>query len=124
MKLEGNGTVDLKQTLVDYELGLRIVGDIHRDNACRVTEYVEDVVIPVECRGDFAADAAGLCSFDGSRFRDALKTIASNAAKKKAKKEVDKAKGKAEEKVREKLEEKLGKDGGDKVKDALKGLFE
>lgn len=123
MKLEGNGTVDLKQTLVDYELGLRIVGDIHRDNACRVTEYVEDVVIPVECRGDFAADAAGLCSFDGSRFRDTLKTIASNAAKKKAKEEVDKAKGKAEEKVREKLEEKLGKDGGDKVKDALKGLF-
>ncbi|MGO1500940.1 MAG: AsmA family protein [Marinobacter sp.] len=124
MKLEGNGTVDLKQTLVDYELGLRIVGDIHRDNACRVTEYVEDVVIPVECRGDFAADAAGLCSFDGSRFRDALKTIASNAAKKKAKKEVDKAKGKAEEKVREKLEETLGKDDGDKLKDAIKGLFE
>ena len=123
MKLEGNGTVDLKKTLVDYELGLRIVGDIHRDNACRVTEYVEDVVIPVECRGDFSAGAASLCSFDGSRFRDTLKAIASNAAKKKAKKEVDKAKGKAEEKVREKLEEKLGKDGGDKVKDALKGLF-
>lgn len=123
MKLEGNGTVDLKKTLVDYELGLRIVGDIHRDNACRVTEYVEDVVIPVECRGDFSAGAASLCSFDGSRFRDTLKTIASNAAKKKAKEEVDKAKGKAEEKVREKLEEKLGKDGGDKVKDALKGLF-
>ena len=123
MKLEGNGTVDMKQTLVDYELGLRIVGDIHRDNACRVTEYVEDVVIPVECRGDFSAGAASLCSFDGSRFRDTLKTIASNAAKKKAKEEVDKAKGKAEEKVREKLEEKLGKDGGDKVKDALKGLF-
>jgi len=123
MKLEGNGTVDMKQALVDYELGLRIVGDIHRDNACRVTEYVEDVVIPVECRGDFSAGATSLCSFDGSRFRDTLKTIASNAAKKKAKEEVDKAKGKAEEKVREKLEEKLGKEGGDKVKDALKGLF-
>jgi len=123
MKLEGNGTVDLKKSLVDYKLGLRIVGEIHRDNACRVTEYVEDVVIPVECRGDFSAGAASLCSFDGSRFRDTLKTIASNAAKKKAKEEVDKAKGKAEEKVREKLEEKLGKDGGDKVKDALKGLF-
>lgn len=123
MKLEGNGTVDLKKTLVDYELGLRIVGDIHRDNACRVTEYVEDVVIPVECRGDFSAGAASLCSFDGSRFRDTLKTIASNAARKKAEEEVDKAKGKAEEKVREKLEEKLGEGAGDKVKDALKGLF-
>jgi len=123
MKLEGNGTVDMKQTLVDYKLGLRIVGEIHRDNACRVTEYVEDVVIPVECRGEFSAGAASLCSFDGSRFRDTLKTIASNAARKKAKEEVDKAKGKAEEKVREKLEEKLGEGAGDKVKDALKGLF-
>ncbi|SHK24067.1 AsmA protein [Marinobacter antarcticus] len=123
MKLEGNGTIDMKQTLVDYELGLRIVGEIHRDNACRVTEYVEDVVIPVECRGDFSAGAASLCSFDGSRFRDTLKTIAENAARKKAKAEVDKAKGKAEEKVREKLEEKLGEGSGEKVKDALKGLF-
>ncbi len=123
MKLEGNGTIDMKQTLVDYELGLRIVGEIHRDNACRVTEYVEDVVIPVECRGDFSAGATSLCSFDGSRFRDTLKTIAENAARKKAKAEVDKAKGKAEEKVREKLEEKLGEGSGEKVKDALKGLF-
>lgn len=123
MKLEGNGTIDMKQTFVDYELGLRIVGEIHRDNACRVTEYVEDVVIPVECRGDFSAGAASLCSFDGSRFRDTLKTIAENAARIKAKAEVDKAKGKAEEKVREKLEEKLGEGAGDKVKDALKGLF-
>lgn len=124
MKLEGNGSVDMKQTLVDYELGLRIVGEIHRDNACRVTEYVEDVVIPVECRGDFSAGAADLCSFDGSRFRDTLKTIAANAARKKAEEEVDRAKGKAEEKVRKKLEEKLGEDAGKKAKDALKGLFQ
>lgn len=123
MKLEGKGTVDMKQSLVDYELGLRIVGEIHRDNACRVTEYVEDVVIPVECRGDFSDGAASLCSFDGSRFRDALKDIAANAARKKANEEVDKAKEKVEEKAREKLEEKLGEGAGDKVKDALKGLF-
>jgi len=134
MRLEGQGSVDMKKTLVDYELGLRIVGEIHRDNACRVTEYVEDVVIPVECRGDFSAGAASLCSFDGSRFRDTLKTIAKNAAKVKAKEEVDRAKEKVEEKVdkekarveekaREKLEEKLGEGAGEKVKDKLKGLF-
>ena len=123
MKLEGNGTLDMKQSLVDYELGLRIVGDIHRDNACRVTEYVENVVIPIECRGDFSADAAGLCSFDGSRFRDTLKTIAANAARQKAQEEVDRAKDKAEEKVREKLEEKLGEGAGERVRDKLKGLF-
>jgi AsmA protein len=123
MTLEGNGTVDLQKTTMDYEAGLRIVGEIHRDKACRVTEYVENVVIPIECRGDFSAAPGDLCSFDGSRFRDTLKTIAKNAARKKAEKEVGKAKEKAEEKVREKLEEKLGKDTGDKVKDALKGLF-
>jgi len=115
MKLEGDGTIDLKQSLLDYEAGLRIVGEIHRDEACRVTEVVENVVIPVECRGNFAEDPAGLCSFDGSRFRDTLKTIAANAAKAKATEEVDKAKAKAKEKVEEKLQEKLG--------DKLKGLF-
>lgn len=123
MRLEGDGTVDLAASDLDYEIGLRIVGEIHRDEACRVTEYVEDVVIPVECRGDFSEDPAGLCSFDGSRFRDTLKTIATNAAKAKARKEVDAAKAKAEDKVSEKLKEKLGEEGGGKVKDALKGLF-
>lgn len=123
MRLEGNGALDMKQSQVDYELGLRIVGDIHRDNACRVTEYVENVVIPIECRGDFSTDAAGLCSFDGSRFRDTLKTIAANAARQKAQEEVDRAKDKAEEKVREKLEEELGEGAGEKIRDRLKGLF-
>ncbi|NWO04364.1 MAG: AsmA family protein [Alteromonadaceae bacterium] len=123
MRLEGNGTVDLAQTDLDYELGLRIVGEIHRDNACRVTEYVENVVIPVECRGNFSEEPAKLCSFDGSRFRDTLKDIAANAARAKAREEVDRAKQKAEDKVREKLEEELGGESGKKVQDALKGLF-
>jgi AsmA protein len=123
MRLEGDGTVDLAASDLDYEIGLRIVGEIHRDEACRVTEYVENVVIPVECRGDFAEDPGGLCSFDGSRFRDTLATIAENAARAKAREEVDAAKAKAEEKVSEKLREKLGEQGGDQVRDALKGLF-
>ncbi|PSF07243.1 AsmA family protein [Marinobacter fuscus] len=145
MRLEGNGTVDLLASKLDYEAGLRIVGEIHRDQACRVTEYVENVVIPVECRGNFVEDPAGLCSFDGSRFRDTLKDIAANAAKIKAKEELDRAKEKAEkelerakekadekldrakekaeEKVQEKLKEKLSGESGEKVKDALKGLF-
>lgn len=123
MALEGDGTVDMAASQLDYELGLRIVGEIHRDPACRVTEYVKNAVIPVECRGNFTEDPAGLCSFDGSRFRDTLKDMAANAAKAKAKEEVDEAKQKAEEKVKEKLEEKLGEEAGSKVKDALKGLF-
>ena len=136
MRLEGQGTVDMQQTLLDYKLGLRIVGEIHRDPACRVTDIVKDVVIPVECRGNFSDDPAGLCSFDGSRFRDALQDIAKNAAKVKVEKELDRAKSKAEDSFKDKLQEKLGgkadankeggeskKEDGDKLKDALKGLF-
>ncbi|WP_372926397.1 AsmA family protein [Marinobacter sp.] len=122
MRLEGDGTVDLAASDLDYEIGLRIVGEIHRDEACRVTEYVEDVVIPVECRGDFAEDPGGLCSFDGSRFRDTLKTIAANAARKKVSEETDRAKEKAAEKASEEIDKRLGEDG-EKVKDALKGIF-
>lgn len=122
MRLEGDGTVDLAASELDYEIGLRIVGEIHRDEACRVTEYVEDVVIPIECRGDFAEDPGGLCSFDGSRFRDTLKTIAANAARKKVSEETDRAKEKAAEKASEEIDKRLGEDG-EKIKDALKGIF-
>jgi AsmA protein len=115
MRLEGEGTIDMQQSLLDYEAGLRIVGEIHRDNACRVTEYVKNAVIPVECRGNFSEDPASLCSFDGSRFRDTLQTIAKNAAKAKVDEKVDEAKAKAEEKVKDKLQDKVG--------DKLKGLF-
>lgn len=123
MRLEGNGTVDMAASEIDYEAGLRIVGEIHRDEACRVTEYVENVVIPVECRGNFTEDPAGMCSFDGSRFRDTLKDIAANAARAKVKEETDRAREKAEEKVREKIDERLQGEDGDKVKDAIRGLF-
>ena len=123
MKLEGNGTVDLTAEALDYEAGLRIVGELHRDEACRVTEYVENVVVPVECRGNFADDPGGLCSFDGSRFRDTLKTIAANAARAKAEEEVERARERAEEKVTEELERHMESEGAEQVKDALKGLF-
>jgi AsmA protein len=122
MRLEGDGTVDLAESNLDYEIGLRIVGEIAKDNACRVTETVKNVVIPVECRGNFAEDPAGLCSFDGSRFRDTLKTIAANAARQKVSEETDRAKEKAAERASEEIDKRLGEDGG-KVKDALKGIF-
>ncbi|MFW5824652.1 MAG: AsmA family protein [Marinobacter sp.] len=123
MRLEGEGSFDLTASEMDYEAGLRIVGEIHRDEACRVTEYVENVVIPVECRGNFAEDPGELCSFDGSRFRDTLKDIAANAARAKVKEETDRVREKAEEKAREKIEERLEGEDGDKVRDAIRGLF-
>jgi AsmA protein len=122
MRLNGDGTVDMATSKLDYEIGLRVVGEIHRDQACRVSEYVQDVVIPVECRGNFAEDPGGLCSFDGSRFRDTLKDIAANAARKKVKKETEKVKEKVEEKAREEIDKRLG-DDKEKVKDAMKNLL-
>jgi len=77
-------------------------------------------VIPVECRGDISGEPAKLCSFDGSRFRDTLKGMASNAAKQKAKDEANKA---IDDKVGKELEKHVDKETSDKVKDALKGLF-
>ncbi|MDX1802255.1 MAG: AsmA-like C-terminal region-containing protein, partial [Marinobacter sp.] len=120
MKLEGNGQVHLDTSKVDYKLGLKIVGEIDKDKACRVTEVVQDVVIPVECKGDYSKEPGKLCSFDGSRFRDTLKTIAANAAKKKATSEVQKA---VDDKLGKQLDKKLDSETSGKVKDAIKGLF-
>ncbi len=133
MRLEGNGTLNMATSMIDYEAGMRIVGEIHRDEACRVSDYVQNVIIPVECRGDFSEDPAGLCSFDGSRFRDTLKDIAANAAREKVREEADRAREKVEDRVREKLNERLNRggdadaegesEGDNKVKDAIRGLF-
>lgn len=123
MRLDGSGTVNLATSMLDYRAGLHIVGEVHRDPACRVSKTVQHIVIPVECSGNFSEDPAGLCSFDGSRFGDSLKDIARGAAKAKAQDEVDRAKDKASEKIKGRLEEKLGEEDSDKVKDALRDLF-
>mgnify|MGYP006277546625 CR=1 FL=1 len=104
IRLEGDGVVDLIQSNLDYRLGLRIVGEIHRDQACRVNETVQDVVIPVRCRGAFSDDPGGLCGFDSDRFADVLEDIAKAKAKEKAQEEIERGREKLEEKAREKLE--------------------
>lgn len=118
MRLEGDGIVDLIQSNLDYRLGLRIVGEIHRDQACRVNERVQDVVIPVRCRGGFSDDPGGLCGFDSDRFSDVLESIAKAELRRKR----DEAREKAEEKAEEEIkrgEEKLK----DKAREKLEGLF-
>lgn len=138
MRLEGNGKVDMEASRVDYELGLRIVGEIHRDQACRVSQVVQNAVIPVECRGNFVEDPAGLCSFDGSRFRDTLATIAANAARARVQEETDRARERVEERARSEVDRLLNRGGsaegeegsesqgsgdGDRLRDALRGLI-
>lgn len=116
LRLEGDGMLDLTQSMLDYRVGLRVVGEVHRDNACRVNERVQQVVIPVRCRGGFGNDPAGLCSFDGERFDDVLKSMAQKA--------VDRKKEEAKKKAREHVEEKIRERVDKKTRDRLRKLFE
>jgi len=75
IRLEGDGVVDLIQSTLDYRLGLRVVGEIHRDQACRVNERIQNLVIPARCQGAFSDDPGGLCGFDSGRFSDVLKSM-------------------------------------------------
>lgn len=119
LDLDGEGTVDLARMMLDYELGLRVVGAVHENNACRVNERIMNIAIPLECRGSLE-DPGSLCSFDGSRFRDALKDVAKADVQRKANKEIDRA-------VDKQLDKVLGgeEDSGTRkqIKDAVKGLF-
>lgn len=112
MRLEGEGVVNLIESVLDYRLGLRVVGEIHRDEACRVNERIQKVTLPVRCRGAFSEEPGKLCGFDSSRFAGVLESM----AKQEVKRKVDEGK----EKVRKKIKKELGEKAGD----ALKGLFQ
>lgn len=103
MALEGQGTVDAQDMVLDYKAGLRILGDVHENPSCRVNEKLTGVVIPVKCEGPLAGEQGLPCKFDTARFRDTLKDL----VKAEAKEEIEEEKEKAKEKVREKAQEKL-----------------
>lgn len=115
MRLEGDGVVNLIKSMLDYRVGLRVVGDIHRDKACRVNERIQDIVIPVRCEGGFGDDPAGLCGFDGSRFGDVLESM--------ARKEVERKKDEAKEKARERVEKEIKERVDEDTQDRIKNLF-
>jgi len=114
IRLEGDGVVDLIQSTLDYRLGLRVVGEIHRDQACRVNERIQNLVIPARCQGAFSDDPGGLCGFDSGRFSDVLKSMGEA--------EIERKREEVEEKAQEEI--KRGEDKlKDKAKEKLKGLF-
>ncbi len=111
IRLEGDGMVNLIESLLDYRLGLRIVGDVHRDQACRVNERVQNIVIPVRCQGAFSDDPAGLCRFDSSRFAEVLTSMGRaeldrqrERVEERAREETDRLREQADEKVEEEKE--------------------
>ncbi|WP_295716917.1 AsmA family protein [uncultured Halovibrio sp.] len=115
LRLEGDGVVNLIESMLDYRVGLRVVGEVHRDNACRVNERIQNVIIPVRCKGGFGDDPAGLCGFDGSRFGDVLESM--------ARQEVDRKKEEAEEKARERVEEEIKERVDEDTRDRIRNLF-
>ncbi|XOZ33177.1 AsmA family protein [Halomonadaceae bacterium KBTZ08] len=116
LRLEGDGMVDLIQSMLDYRVGLHVVGEVHRDQACRVNERVQKVVIPVRCQGGFGDDPANFCGFDGERFGDVLESMAQEA--------IDQKKDEAEEKARERVEEEIKERVDKKTRDRIRNLFE
>lgn len=116
LRLEGDGTVDAASLDMAYRLGLRVVGDVHRDPACRVNERIKQVVIPVRCEGNLTDDPAGLCGFDSSRFTQVLKDMARGEVDRKrqeleqeGKQKLDAERKKREEEAKKKLEEEGGR---------------
>ena len=119
MNLGGKGKINLKQMTLDYELGLKVVGDIDKDKACRVNPRVQGLVIPVKCEGSLAGANKSLCRFDSARFGDVIRKAAENAGKQKLHQEINKG--------LDKLLKKNGssdKNGDNSLKDKLKGLFQ
>ncbi|WP_077529374.1 AsmA family protein [Vreelandella utahensis] len=115
LRLEGDGVVNLIESMLDYRLGLRIVGEVHRDQACRVNERVQNVVIPVRCEGGFGDDPAGLCGFDSSRFGDVLESM--------ARQEIDRKKEEAKDKARERVEKAIKERVDEDTRDRIRNLF-
>jgi len=108
LRLEGDGTVDISSLDMAYRLGLRVVGDIHRDRACRVNERVQNIVIPVRCSGNLTDDPAGLCGFDARRFSEVLSSMGRaeldrqrQRLEQEAREASDKLRGEAEERARQ-----------------------
>ena len=105
LDLNGIGPVNLLDNTMDLKLDLKAVDDRQAVNACEIMNpRLAEISWPLRCRGNFSTQSGKeLCSIDQSRL-DKLVLQA------------------AEQKLGEKLKEKMGKDG-EKLKDALKGLF-
>lgn len=99
MLLEGNGTIDLASMALDYQAGLKVVGVVNQDPACRVSEKVQGLVLPIKCEGVIGAGGS-LCGLDQARLGSLLQSVAVNTAK---------------EKINKKLDKKLDKLFGDKA---------
>ncbi|MFW1677363.1 AsmA family protein [Pontibacter sp. JAM-7] len=103
MALNGRGLVNLPKQTLDYRLGFKVEKNLFKET-CSFPNALENVEIPINCKGGFATPPQKMCKPDLSVITDALKARVK-----------EKAKAKVEEKLNKELENKLG--------DKLKGLL-
>ncbi len=121
LQASGQGHIELEQQTLDTRLALRAIGELG-DTACRVHDKVQNLSIPVRCKGAFTDAPASLCQLDSKALTREAGKLAKQEAVRKAEKEIDRA---IDKKVNKKLEKYLGEDSGvgDALKKGLKNLF-
>jgi len=124
LDLGGKGKVNLQQMNLNYELGLKVVGDVAKDKACRVNPRVQGLVIPVKCEGSLTGGGKSLCRFDTSRFADVARQALEKAGKERLQKELNKGLNKLINKNGGSDQKDSGSQNGGTLQDKLKGLFQ
>lgn len=116
LTVSGNGEVSLPAQSLDYRVQVGLSGST-LDSACRVKQKFAELAFPVQCKGKFSDDPAGLCRPDlagfGQLFADLAKAeLEAEKARLKAKLDAEKraleaklAKEKAEAEAKLKAEE-------------------
>lgn len=124
LDLGGQGKVNLQQMDLNYELGLKVVGDVAKDKACRVNPRVQGLVIPVKCEGNLTGGSKSLCRFDTSKFADVARQALEKAGKERLQKELNKGLNKLLNKNGGSNQKDSGSQNGGTLQDKLKGLFQ
>lgn len=114
LALNGKGVINAETLSINYGVDLTVAGDLG-DNACRVSEKVQALAIPVICKGQLDGEPAKLCGLDYGRVEDLAIALGKKELERKADKEIDKQ-----------LNKFLGDDDSEtkkEVKKLFKGLF-
>ncbi|RKQ95759.1 AsmA protein [Kushneria sinocarnis] len=119
IELSGRGQANLATHRFAYQLGARFV-DTADSQACRVTDALSQVRLPVQCAGDFSDPPAQWCHFDRDAFGKVLTKMAASKGQRELGDQLDRQ---LDGKLGRKLEEKLGEEGSRNLRDRLEGLF-
>ncbi|MDB4837566.1 AsmA family protein [Marinomonas sp.] len=98
VQVTGNGKVSLTDAYLDYVAQVGLSGS-ELDSSCRVNDQVAKLTFPIQCKGHFSDDPAGLCGPDIKGFT----TLFTDVAKAALKQKVDEEKARLQAKLDVKL---------------------